>query len=253
MKNIITVSFFLFSITSSQADAEWQNELGAILKFSDGRVVSQLSEINEVLLTVGVSLEKVPVPEGAIPLLQSATQSPLSDHEKGMLLSYFELDRSQIIEQATKSGRAPVIKNGGHLSTGETGVSPYPKVYDLKAMRAEDRLAARNKFGPLHINSTDEMLGVDEVMTLAVGGAWTWYFQVGEQAVELHMSEVLPGNPAWRLNYPGTTPHGAYFHAETGLCIAHITGPKVWKMRYESTTGDSSLLGKNPFINFDSE
>jgi len=65
------------------------------------------------------------------------------------------------------------------------------------------------------------------------------------------MSKVAPGEPAWRLNYPGTTPHGAYFHSTEGLCIAYITGPKVWRMRYEAPgLPNSELLGTNPFINF---
>lgn len=251
MKKFITLATALIGMTfSTLALAHLNHEHGAILRFADGRTVSELSEINEVLKTVGVSLERINVPEAAIPLLKSAVKAPLSDKDKHRLLELFSLEREQIVQQAIKSNREPVIVGGGSMTSGEVGVAPYPKVYDLHAMSSEDRRAALKKFGPLHVNATDDMVGVDEVMTLPVGGAWTWYFQVGNQAVELHMSKVAPGDPAWRLNYPGLTPHGGNFHAESGLCIAYITGPKTWKMRYTAPgLQNNELLGTNPFIN----
>ncbi len=251
--NKVLSSFVVFMwLLASNAYANANNELGAFLKFSDGRAISELSKINEVLMTVGVRLERVDVPKQAIPLLEASLRAPLSDTEKKRMLEMFSLSRNEVVRQAEKAGREPVIAGGGSMTSGEVGVAPYPKVYDLHAMGPKDRLGARNKFGPLHVNSTDDMVGVDEVMTLAAGGAWTWYFQVGDQAVELHMSRVNPGEPAWRLSYPGLTPHGAYFHSTEGLCIAYITGPKVWTMRYEAPgLANAELLGKNPFINFD--
>lgn len=249
-----SISYFIISmmLLVSNAYASNNNELGALLKFSDGRAISELSKINEVLMTVGVHLERVDVPNESIPLLQASLRAPLSKKDKARVLELFSLSRADVINQARKAGREPVIAGGGSMTSGEVGVAPYPKVYDLNAMGRKDRLGARNKFGPLHVNSTDEQMGVDEVMTLAVGGAWTWYFQVGDQAVELHMSRVNPGDRAWRLTYPGLTPHGAYFHSTEGLCIAYITGPETWTMRYEAPgLVNAELIGKNPFINFD--
>lgn len=89
-------------------------------------------------------------------------------------------------------------------------------------------------------------------MTLVAGGPWTWYFLLpGEVVVELHMSRVTTSGPGWRLIYPGLTPHGGHFHAEDGLCVAYITGPKVWTMRYEAPGAPGAhMLGKNPWIDF---
>jgi len=251
---IKTISSFVVSLMLmiSNAYAGSSEELGAFLKFDDGRTISELSKINEVLLTAGVHLERIDVPKKAIPLLEDALRGPLSKKETARVLDLFSLSRGDVIKQARKAGRDPVVPGGGSMTSGEVGVAPYPKVYDLGAMGPNDRLGARNKFGPLHVNSTDQMVGVDEVMTLAVGGAWTWYFQVADQAVELHMARVNPGDKAWRLTYPGVTPHGAFFHSTEGLCIAYITGPKTWTMRYEAPgLANAELLGQNPFINFD--
>lgn len=99
----------------------------------------------------------------------------------------------------------------------------------------------------------NEGIGVDEVMTLVAGGPWTWYFQLENGVVaQLQMGRVVPGEPGWRLSYPGLVPHGAYFHSEVGLCIAYITGPKTWAMRYEAPgLANADMLGKNPWIDFD--
>ncbi len=251
MNKLISYMIIPLMILVSNTYASSNNELGAFLKFSDGTAISELSKINEVLMTVGVHLERVDVPIEAIPVLEASLREPLTQSEIVHVLELFSLSRDEIINQAKKAGREPVIAGGGSMTSGEVGVAPYPKVYDLRAMGPNDRLGARNKFGPLHVNSTDELMGVDEVMTLAVGGAWTWYFQVGDQAVELHMSRVNPGDKGWRLTYPGLTPHGAYFHSTEGLCIAYITGPETWTMRYEAPgLANAELLGKNPFVNF---
>ena len=256
MKKLLTALFLSMSLFAPSAFAETQMKEGARLKFSDGRPdLVKLSEINEVLKSVGVRLIRIEVPKESIPLLEASLKALLTEEEKARVLKTFSLSREAMIEQARGAGREPVIAGGGSMSTGEAGVAPYPKVYDLKAMGSQDRLNARNKFGRLHVNATDAMLGVDEVMTLPVGGPWTWYFQLKNQlVVELQMDRIAPGEPGWRLSYPGLTPHGAYFHSKEGLCIAYITGPQMWTMRYEAPTlTGADMLGKNPWINFDAK
>jgi hypothetical protein len=170
-------------------------------------------------------------------------------------MEVFSLSRQDVLEQARAAGREPVIPGGGSMSSGEAGVPPYPKVYDLKSMGPQDRLNARNKFARLHVNSTDDGVGVDEVITLVAGGPWTWYFLLKDNVVvELQMSRVESGGRGWRLSYPGLTPHGRHFHAEDGLCIAYITGPTVWTMRYEAHgLAGAEMLGKNPWIDFNAQ
>ena len=228
----------------------------ARLVFSDGRPDAiGLSAINEILKAVGVRLNQVEVPKASIPLLQKSLKTKLTDDDKAQVLKAFELSRKQMVSLTKSSGRNPVLPDGGSMSSGEIGVAPYPKVYDLSAMSPQDRLGARNKFAKLHVNFADGQVGVDEVMTLPSGGPWTWYFQIKDQvAVKLEMGKVEPGARAWRLIYPGLTPHGAHFHADNGLCIAYITGPQTWKMHYEAPgLAQADLLGKNPWVNFDSK
>lgn len=228
-----------------------------LLRFSDGRdSLKDLAAINDVLKQVGVRLNRVDLPTTIQPLLKASAKAPLSDADRAEILKAFSLSRQDVLEHARAAGREPVIPGGGSMSSGEVGVPPYPKVYDLKSMGPEDRINARNKFARLHVNSNDDGVGVDEVMTLVAGGPWTWYFLLSNNVVvELHMSRVEPAEAkGWQLSYPGLTPHGGYFHAEDGLCIAYITGPKVWSMRYEAqNVAGAEMLGSNPWIDFSSK
>ncbi len=226
----------------------------ATLAFSDNRApVAGLEDMNAVLSRIGVMLTRVEPPAVALDLAKAAMAGPLSAEQSAEMLRLFTLDRETVLAAATGAGRVPVIDGGGALSTAETGVPPYPKVYDLASMGPADHLAAKNKFGRLHVNATDDMTGVDEVMTLTAGGPWVWYFQLEEcVAVELRMGTVLPGEQAWRISYPGLVPHGADFYTETGICVAYITGPETWQMRYEAPVPQGDLMGTNPFIRFDS-
>ncbi len=226
---------------------------GALLEFSDGRAsLTELAAINDVLGTVGVRLRRVDLPPAARPLLEASARGPLSEAQKESLLRLFALSRQEVLDEARAAGRAPVIPGGGSLVTGERGVAPYPKVYDLRSMGPQDRLYARDKFARLHVNATDDGTGVDEVMTLVAGGPWTWFFLLQDGVVaQLKMSRVDPAGQGWRLSYPGLVPHGGHFHAEDGLCIAYITGPASWTMRYAAPTlPGAAMLGQNPWIDF---
>ena len=235
LTGVFCVILSLFSCTLSASATEKE---GVLLKFSDGRAsLSDLAAINDFLKTIGVQLNRIELPIAARPLLEASAKASLSDAERTRY-------PGGVLGIASGRGRAgpvaerePVLPRGGSMSSGEVGAQPYPKVYDLKSMGPQDRLNARNKFGRLHVNSTDDGVGVNEVMTLVAGGPWTWYFLLKDNVVvELQMSRVEPAGRGWRLSFPGLTPHGGHFHAEDGLWHRlHITGPEVWTMRYEAS------------------
>ncbi len=228
----------------------------ATLSFSDNRPsVTDLNKINELLHTVGVHLSQVEIPYEAKEILKQASNSKLNENQQANILRIFSLDREEILNQIKMAGRDPVLADGGSLSTQEVGVPPYPKIYDLKAMSAQDFIRAQHKFGKLHVNYAENGDGVDEVMTLISGGPWTWLFLLKDNVVvKLTMSHVDLHGPAWRLSYPGLVPHGAFMNAEYGLCVAYITGPRTWLMRYEADQlPGAKMLGKNPWVDFSDE
>jgi hypothetical protein len=226
------------------------------LSYTDGRQATVgVDEVNQVLRSIGVRITRVSVPDDAAPIVVASTSRALTREESMRLLSLFQLDREQLLEEIRLAGRQPGAHRGGFLSTSEIGVAPYPKVYDLKALPPADLQFAQEKFGKLHVNSSEDGVGIDEVMTVVSGGPWTWFFRLPDGVVaKLSLGAVRIGGLAWRLSYPGLVPHGAFLDADHGLIVAHAHGPRNFVLRYEDPSIDGAeLLGANPWIDFSGE
>jgi hypothetical protein len=194
------------------------------LHYSDGTAPSVgLEAVNARLRSVGVRVSEVRIPDAARPLLQASRSRALSDKENAALIGHFQLGRKELVQEILRAGRQPEMPRGGYLQTSETGVSPYPKVYDMKALDAPTTAFIQRKFGLLHVNSSEAGVGIDEVMTIVSGGPYTWFFVLPQDVVgKLRFGKVGERGLAWRISYPGLVPHGGFFDAPRraggGLC-----------------------------------
>jgi hypothetical protein len=226
------------------------------LYYSDGRIPTQgVEKVNEVLKTIGVRVSTVPLPEEAKPILEASQKRAITKEESDNLMSLFSMHRGDLLEQIKKAGRVPESHRGGFLSTSEIGVAPYPKVYDMKAMTPEVMHYLQYKFGKLHVNSSDDGVGIEEVMTIVSGGPWTWFFVLPDNVVgKLTLEHVSLNDDAWRISYPGLVPHGGFFDAPYGLVVAYAHGPKNFVMRYEEPSVEGTeTLGTNSWIDFNGD
>ena len=154
------------------------------LSHSDGKPDAiGLDAVNQVLRTVGVHISQVPIPTAAHPILKASQEQAIPEQHHAELISTFNLDREQLLKHIELAGREPATDRGGLLSTSEHGVAPYPKVYDMKAMDSAARNATLRRFGRLHVNSTDDGLGIDDVMTVVSGDPLTWFFHLADGVV----------------------------------------------------------------------
>jgi len=245
----LLLSFFAAWALASQPASRGQ----LTLAFSDGRPeVKGVGAVNKYLLEVGVRVSTVPLPIQAKPILDASKKRAITQEESKQLLSLFSLHRGQLLDEIKKAGRQPEAHRGGYLSTSEVGVAPYPKIYDMNAMNTQVKHYLQKKFGKLHVNSSNAGVGIDEVMTIVSGGAWTWFFVLPNNVVaKLTLGYVDSVSKAWRISYPGLVPHGGYLDSDYGLVVAYAHGPKNFVMRYEepSVTG-TETLNDNPWIDF---
>ena len=250
---ILCALFFLLP-THSLAEPS-QTEGRITLSYSDGKPVTLgLDNINAVLHSVGVRVSTVPLPEASTSLLKISQSRALTPEEAIKLLSNFSLHRGELLDEIRKAGRKPEAHRGGYLTTSEDGIPPYPKVYDMKALTPDVMVFLQEKFGKLHVNSADNGMGIDEVMTIVSGGPWTWFFVLPDNVIgKLTLGHVGLDGPGWRISYPGLGPHGGFLDAEYGLVVAYAHGPKNFVMRYEEpSVSGAHLLGTNPWIDFSS-
>ena len=223
------------------------------LYYSDGSQPDiGIEAVNQRLLTIGVRVSQVVIPEDAKPILRQSVYRALSQEESEELIRHFHLGRRELLDEIRSAGRRPAMHRGGYLQTSELDVPPYPKVYDMQALDRETTAYLQRKFGKLHVNSSEAGVGIDEVMTIVSGGPYTWFFVLAENVVgKLHFGKVGEDDKAWRISYPGLVPHGGYFDALHGLVVAYAHGPEHFVMRYEDTSvRGHETLGDNPWIDF---
>lgn len=211
-----------------------------------------IENVNRVLRQIGVHVSEVPIPPEARPILEASKTRAISADETGRISALFTMHRGQLLQEITTAGRQPEAHRGGYLSTSEIGDAPYPKVFDMKAIPANILYAVQAKYAKLHVNTSDDGLGIDEVMTVVSGGPWTWFFRLTSgEIVKLTVGPVDGGGNALRLSYSGLVPHAAFHSAPSGLTVAHAHGPQHFVMRYDDpSVAGADVLGTNPWIDF---
>lgn len=238
----------------AQGFADAKDTAGILkLEYTDGRDATiGVEEVNDVLSAVGVRVSTVPLPEEALPLLEASHTRALTPDEAAQMISHFELSREDLLAEIAAAGREPAVENGGSLTTHEPGISAYPKVYDMNAMDDATRVWVHGKFSPLHVNHTEEGVGIDEVMTIVSGGPWVWFFELpGDVIGKLTLGYVGLDGEAWRISYPGLKPHGGFLDPEFGLVVAYAHGPEQFIMHFdEENIAGSKLNGTNAWVDF---
>ncbi len=251
MKKRTLIHLLLLTIGITSISVAQEDQLK--LSYSDGRPDTiGVDPVNSVLRSVGVRVSQVPLPESARPILKTSHSRALNAEETAKLISLFSLHRGQLLDEISKAGRKPEAHRGGFLSTSEGGNAPYPKVYDMRSMTPEAVAWVQDKFGRLHVNSADNGVGIDEVMTIVSGGPWIWFFALPNDVVcKLTLGHVRLDGQAWRISYPGLGPHGAFLDPEYGLVVAFAHGPQNFVIRYEEPSVEgTNLLNTNPWMDF---
>jgi hypothetical protein len=152
------------------------------VQFSDGRpAVTGVEAVNNALNPIGVNVVTVDIPEAARPLLASHRRA-LTKAEHGALISAFNLSQGELLEQASLAGRAPAVQGGG-VATEETGVGPYPKVYDLMALDEAHPQRRARQIWPHARQPAEDGTDIDEVMTVVSGGPFRWGFTLEDGSI----------------------------------------------------------------------
>lgn len=226
------------------------------LQFSDGRSnVTGVENVNAVLRAIGVRASTLPIPYEAKPIINASVTRPTTAEEQNNLIKIFYLHRGQLLEQIELAGRTPVAPRGGYLGTREGNTAPYPKVYDMKALSPEVHKDVLKRYGTLHVNSSDNGMGLDEVMTVVSGGPFTWVYVLPNGVLaRLTVEHVGPNDQAVRLSYPGLGMHAGYMEPQNGLIVAFAHGPESFMIRYEEpSVPHAELLNTNAWVDFSGE
>lgn len=223
------------------------------LSYSDGRPDTHgITEVNHALAQIGVRVGRLEIKPDAVPILNASATRTITPEEANKLLSLYSLSRTELVSHIIRSGRKPHVAGGGNLMVQETGGQPYPKVYDLQSVSEDIRGLANNKYGKLHINASDDNVGLDELGLIMSGGPWVWFFALPDSSVvKVTLGDIEPGEEGWTISYSSLIPHGGFMLADNGVSVAYAIGPDNFLMRYDAPNNESSArLGTNPWIDF---
>ncbi|KVN97969.1 hypothetical protein WJ69_01895 [Burkholderia ubonensis] len=250
--NLYVASAMAFAMVPGIANANGDNEL-LKLSYLDGKPETVgVDNVNKVLAPIGAHISLVSIPAEATPFIEASKTRALTKNETQRVMALFALHRGQLLEEIAKAGRQPEAHRGGYLTTSDVGDAPYPKLFDMKAIPAKFIPVAQTKYGKLHVNTSDDGFGIDELMTVVSGGPWIWFFRLPDgEIVKLSVGPMRAGAKAFRISYAGLVPHGAFLNAAYGLSVAYAIGPKSFHMRYDDpSVAGADVLGTNPWIDF---
>jgi hypothetical protein len=231
------------------------NEGDELLKLSylDGKPATVgIDNVNMVLSQIGARIGQVPIPAEAAPFVESSKTRAQTEDEGKRFMALFPMHRGQYLEEISKAGRQPEAHRGGYLTTSDVGDTPYPKLFDMKAIPADITSMVKAKYSKLHVNTSDDGYGLDEFMTVVSGGPWIWFYRLPSgEIVKLTVGPMRDGGKAFPISYAGLVPHGAFIAAPYGLTVAYAIGPKDFHMRYDdlSVVG-ADVLGTNPWVDY---
>lgn len=249
MKKRITSSL-LASVMAVTVGAASAQEYVSI-RYPDGRPdIVGIDKANAILHTIGVHVSTVDIPVTAIPLLKKSEAEALTDADKESLISQFSMTREQLLEQIKLAGRVPSVPGGGVMTRDVDG-GVYPNINDMKSADDEARKYILDKYGRLHVNSSEDGVAIDEVMTVLSGGPFRWGFTLKDGTViRFQVNTIDINDKAVRVSYSGMGMHTGIIDAENGLMLAYAHGPKEFVMRYKADVPHADLLGTNPWIDY---
>ncbi|MGO4711178.1 hypothetical protein [Bradyrhizobium sp. 2TAF24] len=250
--NLIAASFIASALVPAIARANEEEEL-LKLSYLDGKPATVgIDKVNKVLATIGTHISLAPIPADAAPYIAASKTRKLTEDEGQRVMALFALHRGQLLQAIAEAGRQPEAHRGGYLATSDVGDTPYPKLFDMKAIPTDVMPVAQAKYGKFHVNTSDDGFGLDELMTVVSGGPWIWFFRLPDgEPVKLTVGPLRVGGRAVRVSYAGLVPHAAFLNAPDGLTVAYAIGPQSFRMRYDDRSiAGADILGTNPWIDF---
>lgn len=202
-----------------------------LVEFSDGRPsLTSSEEATAALSSIGAGIWPIDVRDAPTDVLDLLGRPSLSEDESALLKSHLLLSRELLLQLLSDAGRTPKVPGGGALETYVTSHGyGYPQLY------VAEEGVDYTRFDRFHINTTDDGVGVDEVMQVLSGGGLSIVQKLPDGAI-LTMDVRCPEpGLGWIVTYDGGLMHmGRLSTATPGTkVLVQVFGPKEWSIRYE--------------------
>src|SRR5262245_9224648 len=135
------------------------------LEFTDGRPpLTAAADVNTALAEVGAGVWRLDLTGARDNVRELLTRPTVTDEEAESLRAHFLLPRERLLEIIAAAGRTPNVAGGGELSTFVTNEGySYPQLWVVQGNTDFSR------FDRFHVNTSDDGVGVDEVLWVISG------------------------------------------------------------------------------------
>jgi hypothetical protein len=194
-----------------------------------GTYWTAVDEVQAELRQIGIGVWPLPLNEAPEDVRRLLTQDNLTDEETARLRDHFLLSREQLLELVADSGRTPNVPGGGALETNVANQAyGYPQLWVVQGD------VDYTRFDVLHVNTSDDGVGVDEVLQMVSGEGVIVRTRLSNGTI-YNLRLDCPSNDAcWIFSYDAGRDHiGSLSSATPGTkLVVQAFGPREWSLRY---------------------
>jgi hypothetical protein len=188
-----------------------------------------VDEVQTELRQIGIGVWPLQLSEAPEDVRRLLTQDDLTDEETARLRDHFLLSREQLLELVADSGRTPNVPGGGALETNVANQAyGYPQLWVVQGD------VDYTRFDVLHVNTSDDGVGVDEVLQMVSGEGVIVRTRLSNGTI-YNLRLDCPSNDAcWIFSYDAGRDHiGSLSSATPGTkLVVQAFGPREWSLRY---------------------
>ena len=193
------------------------------------RVWTAVEEVQAQLRQIGIGVWPLELSEVPADIRGLLAQDNLTDEETARARDYFLLSRERLLELVEESGRTPNVPGGGAMETNVANQAyGYPQLWVVQGD------VDYTRFDVLHVNTSDDGVGVEEVLQMVSGGGVVVRNRRPDGRIYNLRLDCLSADDCWMFSYDAGEDHvGSLSSATPGTkLVVQAFGPAEWSLRY---------------------
>lgn len=194
-----------------------------------GTVWTAVDEVQAELRQIGIGVWPLDLSDVPDDIRRLLARDDLTEEETARARDYFLLSRERLLELVAESGRAPNVPGGGALETNVANQAyGYPQLWVVQGD------VDYTRFDVLHVNTSDDGVGVDEVLQMVSGGGVIVRNRRPDGRIYNLRLDCLSEDACWMFSYDAGEDHvGSLSSATPGTkLVVQAFGPSDWSLRY---------------------
>ncbi len=194
-----------------------------------GTFWTAVDEVQAQMRGIGIGVWPLRLDEAPDDIRQLLGRADLTDQETTRVRDHFLLSRERLLELVAESGRTPNVAGGGALETmvANQGYG-YPQLWVVQGD------VDYTRFDRFHVNTSDDGIGVDEVLQMISGEGVIVRTRRPDGTVYNLRLDCLSDDACWMFSYDAGQDHiGSLSSATPGTkLVVQAFGPSDWSLRY---------------------